>query len=220
MGDRPWAPGSVVVLTTEERAHLFGAVFGHSHDFRFDPVQTNPLEGFLVNCASSGARLVVLDEAHFIEFELAMEGLRGYLDGASVHMPAMQLVVVCPDRSPGDGLLFNLATYCGVYDIVYACDDADLCLSLARIAREGNTRRDVIELIRPRSDMQPAELGPCLPQIEAEGPCVLGAMAPVDERVACAELVDCEPKVTVHSTMEGNDVHKKKINIKIEIETI
>lgn len=147
MGSCAYPRGSIVVLTTEERVHLFRTALGDDVDAHFDPQDTAPLRDFMSNCANSGGKLIVLDEAHFIRVEDMVDGVQEYLDDPFASSPFLDVMIVCPEREAGDRLLAYCATYLGIYQIVYGCDGSELVASVAETAARPCTRRDVLPLI-------------------------------------------------------------------------
>lgn len=190
---------AIVVLTTEERFGLFAPVVGTGADARFDPGQTRPLHDFLVNCASSGAQLVILDEAHFIKVEDMVDGLQEYLDDPDVPATSLGIIVVCSGRGPGDKLLSYLATYCGVYDIVYGVEGAELSAALGALLRRPNTRRDVLELVCGQTSLHRRTRDHI-----------------VDVQVPAVSALKGE-EISPVGDSGGDAAHRIKINVKIEI---
>lgn len=194
---------SIVVLTTEERSNLFAAVIGEGADMRFSPRDTAPLFDFLVNCAVSGGRLVVLDEEHFIDVDDLMNGVEAYLDDPSATQPALDFIVVCSEREPGDPILYRLATYCGIYDLIYQCEGGEVAIALERLLRVPNTRKDVLDVLCGRTNKQAAHgerdgRGREMPVTRGEEHDVFGGAVSDEESARCPV----------------------KINIKVEIEPI
>ena len=209
MNDRCHDPSSTVLLTTPERFGLYEAVIGAGADIRFDPDETQPLDAFLCNCARSGGRLVILDEAHFIEAAALARGLSGYLDDAALPSRPLDFIVVCAEREPGDRLLSFLATYCGIYDIIYACEGPRVTVELARLLKAPNQRRDVLELIRPGElPCDAGGLSEPVPRMPSDRPCAS----------ARPEAVHCSADDS--QIVEFDMVKSEKVMIKIEIQCI
>lgn len=143
-------PETTVVLTTHERAELYRTALGDGIDMRFGAHGARELHDALRNCANSGARLVVLDEVHFVTALDMAEGLRSYVDDADIACPQPEIIVVCPEREPPDELLTFLVKQCGIYGIVYGCDEAELVAAIAQRASRPSTRRDVLDIAAAR----------------------------------------------------------------------
>ena len=138
----------VTVLTTEERAEWYKAVFGLYAHYVFDPARTDPLPQYLNNLKVASANLVVLDEAHFMSAEILAGGIRDFVDDGNSPGKPMRIIVVCSGRQPGDVLLAFLATYCHVYDIICATTPIDLTAELEHLASRPNERQDVLKYMR------------------------------------------------------------------------
>lgn len=141
-----YSPYSCVVLTTPERLNLFSSVLGEGADVRLDPDETAPLDRFLEVVALSGGKTVVLDEAHFYRVEDLLGGLTRYLDGGMPKEHPMRFIVVSSRRAPGDGVLAYLAMYCGIYDLIYGAQRAEVTVALGRMLERENTRSDILEV--------------------------------------------------------------------------
>ena len=187
MQERSYTPESIVVLTTQERFNLFGCIVGAGVDARFDPALTLPLHDFLANCAASGARLVILDEAHFVRARDLVEGLTSYLDDAQERPSLLDFIVVCSQRQAGDALLAHLVTYCGLYDIVYGCEGAALSAELSRLIRHPNTRHDVLELLQGASREHP-----WAPQDAQEGSTIVRSFDSSGEKIHINIEITCK----------------------------
>ena len=122
---------SIVVLTTSDRCDIFRAAVGSGADLRFDPVQTVPLESFLVNIRLGGATLCVIDEEHFYSEKDMRTGIDAYLDDPMGEPSDLRLLLVCSKRKPGDDLLRHYVGYCGIYDIICDCDGAEITSRLS-----------------------------------------------------------------------------------------
>ena len=193
-------PESIIVLTTEERSSLFVSVIGSGADMRFTPRDTTPLRDFLINCALSGGELAILDEEHFIDVDDLVHGVESYLDDPEAPAPLLRLVIVCSARVPGDPVLYWLATYCGLYDIVYGCEGGDVSAALAKVLHAPNTRRDVLDVLH-EGPVPPHALG-----WEGEG---CGQAGEVDAPVGGVPDARSHEEERVKRPIE--------INIKIEI---
>lgn len=201
MGRSPYAQASTVVLTTEERFGLYAPVVGRNVDVRFSPEETAPLQDFLVNCAASGGNLVILDEAHFLDADGMLKGLEAFLDDPDAPATSLGFIFVSSQRVPGDSLLYRLASYCGIYDLVYACDGPALSAALGELLRKPNTRHDVLELLT------------------AHGPFHEEENRAHDERLVECGIDGGGKDVACDCVqLSGDDgSHEIKINIKIEI---
>lgn len=142
------AADSIVVLTTPERCDLFRAAVGNGADLRFDPLQTAPLDTFLVNSRLSGATLCVIDEDHFYSEKDMQTGIDAYVDDPERESSDLRLLLVCSNRRPGDSMLKHYAGYCGIYDIIYGCSGTEITNRLAVMLRRKNRRLDVLDLLR------------------------------------------------------------------------
>lgn len=138
---------SVTVFTTPERVDVFKAVFGERAHYRLDPFETAPLTDTLANLAIAGGSTAVIDERHCFSAESMYAGVADYVDSALGCSKNLRLIVVCPDRKPGDKLLTGFAAFCGIYDIVYNKCQSEIVLELERIWRKPNKRYDVRELL-------------------------------------------------------------------------
>ncbi len=138
----------VCVLTTEERSRWYKAVFGLYAQYVYDPGRTDPLPQYLFNLKAAKADLVVLDEAHFMSVEMLAGGIKEYVDSGNSASGPMRIIVVCPDRQPGDALLAFLAAYCHVYDIVCAKNPMDLTAELEHLTNRPNERVDALEFMQ------------------------------------------------------------------------
>lgn len=148
MGIGEFSARSCVVFTTPERFELFGSVLGEGVDARFDPEKTRPLDAFLETVAVSGGRTIVLDEAHFYTIEDLCGGLERYLDGKAAARHPMRFIVVCSRRMAADSALARLALYCGIYDLIYDAQGAQVSVELGRVLRRPNRRHDILEVFQ------------------------------------------------------------------------
>lgn len=142
---------SVTVLTTEERADLFSAVFGKAAHYVFNPIRTNPLGQYLTNLRIGHGRVVVLDESHFLTTDDLASGVREYVDTCTGAGDELRLVVVCSGREPGDTLLAFLATYCHVYDIICASEAIDIVSELEQLVHAPNRRSDALVYMKDQA---------------------------------------------------------------------
>ncbi len=147
MGDIVFSADSCVVLTTPERVNYFSSVLGEEIDLRFDPEATNPLADFLVNVFLSGGKTVILDEAHFYTAGHMLEGIDRYLDEKELKIGTLRLVVVCSRRRSDDPVLLHLASYCGLYDLIWDVSGTDLSVRLSSLLCCPNSRKDVLEIL-------------------------------------------------------------------------
>lgn len=139
---------SIVALTTPERADLFRSVLGAGADLRFDPHESEALCEFIFAAAANGCQLLVLDEAHFIHASDMANGVQAFVDDPRAQAACPAIVLVCSQREAGDWLLAFYATYCGIYDIVYACEGGELAATLADVVAHPRQRGDAVHLIR------------------------------------------------------------------------
>ena len=155
MHTRSIPEAAVVALTTPERADLFRSALGAGADLRFDPHESEALCEFIFACAASGCRLLVLDEAHFIHASDMANGVQRYVDDPRMQAGRPDIVLVCSQRQTGDWLLAFFAAYCGIYDIVYACEGGELTAALADVVAHPRLRKDVVHLIRHEQHGEP-----------------------------------------------------------------
>lgn len=142
-----YSPRSCVVFTTPERFNLFSSVLGEDVDVRFEPELSRPLDAVLETVALSGGRTVVLDEAHFYQVQDMLEGLDRYLGSSLARSHDMRFIVVCSRRVADDAVLAHLAMYCGIYDLVYGVQGADVSVAIERLIDEPNGRQDVLDVL-------------------------------------------------------------------------
>lgn len=143
--DAPGAMRGAVVLTTHERSGYFTSVLGDDIDLRFDPQQGGALHDVLHNVVVAGGKLVILDEAFFIDVDDMALGLERFFT-CEKDPKRLRFIVVCTRRRKGDLLLAFLVMYCGIYNIIYGKSGVDLCIELGRLVERDNTRADVIDL--------------------------------------------------------------------------
>lgn len=138
---------SITVLTTEERADWYKAVFGNGADYVFNPVRTDPLGQYLTNLRIAHGSIAVLDEGHFITPLVLSRGVKAFVDSES-GMGGLRLILVCSGRKPGDRLLAFLTTYCGLYDIVCATEPIEIMSALEQLVRKPNDRFNALPYMR------------------------------------------------------------------------
>lgn len=136
----------VVVFTTHERAGYFTPVLGENIDLRLDPRQGPRLCEHLHNIVLAGGRLVVLDEAFFMDIDDLAMGLERFLidDECS---GSLRIIVVCTKRRAGDLLLAFLVMYCGISDIIYGKEGIGVSIHLSQMLKRDSSKKDVVELI-------------------------------------------------------------------------
>lgn len=134
-----------VVLTTHERSGYFTSVLGDDIDLRFGPLRSGSFYNLLHNIVVAGGRLVIVDEAFFIDVDDMALGFEQFFS-CERDPKRLKFVVVCTRRSKGDLLLAFLVMYCGIYNIVYGKNGVDVSIELDRLMRRENTRADVIDL--------------------------------------------------------------------------
>lgn len=145
--DAPGAMRGAVVLTTHERSGYFTSVLGDDIDLRFDPQQGGALHDVLHNVVVAGGKLVILDEAFFIDVDEMALGLERFFTHEK-DPKRLRFIVVCTRRGKGDLLLAFLVMYCGIYNIIYGKSGIDLSIELSRLIERDNTRADVIDLVQ------------------------------------------------------------------------
>ena len=163
MANGAYSPASTVVLTTHERYSYFSAALGDGIDAHFNPKDEPPLEDLLHNIIIARGKLVIVDEAFFISPDDMALGLERYFSSEE-HFERLEIIVVCSQRYPGDRLLAFLVMYCGIYNIVFGKQGAEISLELEHLLRQPNTRREVLPLIEcekwSRRDQARANLEP------------------------------------------------------------
>lgn len=138
--------GGAVVLTTHERSGYFTSVLGEDIDLRLDPKQDGSLQDDLHNVMVAGGRLVVIDEAHFIDVDDMAYGLEEFVQSEK-DADRIRIVVVCTQRKEGDALLAFLVAYCGIFDIIYDLAGVDVSLQLIKLLESKSRRSDVLHLL-------------------------------------------------------------------------
>lgn len=191
MQEGGYSPRATVVLTTHERAELYRAAFGQDIDLHFRPYAARELHDFLRNCANSGARLVVLDEAHFVSERDLAQGVLDYVDDANIVAAQPELLVVCPEREADDGLLAFLVERCGVYGIVHGCDGAQLVAQLQAHRQQPASRRDVLDILTAPHAVEHAYVP------EEEAPAVIAAHPTCSVASCTCDDNACEIKITI-----------------------
>ena len=140
-----WGPCGAVVLTTHERSGYFTSVLGHDIDLRLSPRHGFELDDALHNVVVAGGKLVVIDEAFFVDADDMALGLERFFENEA-HPERLKIIIVCTHRKEGDALLAFLVMYCGIFNIIYDKSGVDLSIELIKLIRRGNTRSDVLHL--------------------------------------------------------------------------
>ena len=148
----------VAVFTTPERCDVFRAAVGDGADYHVDPYESLPLDIMLDNLYIGGARIVVLDEAHFFGIEQLAQGLGDYLDNPKNKRRCLRPIIVCSDRREGDVWLSHFVSYLGVYDIVYGACGTDIVAPLVALLDNPNERVDVVELFASEGELESPRL--------------------------------------------------------------
>ncbi len=134
-----------VVLTTHERSGYFTSVLGHDIDLRLSPKRDFVLDDALHNISVAGGKLVVIDEAFFVDPDDMALGLERFFRNER-NPERLRLIVVCTHRKEGDLLLAFLVMYCGIFDIIYGKTGVDISIDLVKLMQRSNTRSDVLHL--------------------------------------------------------------------------
>ncbi|MGN0073374.1 MAG: hypothetical protein ACI36W_06250 [Coriobacteriales bacterium] len=146
---------SVTVLTTPEEADYYKSVLGDDADYRFELTETEPLKDFLANLAIGRGTIVVIDENHCLSSNAMVAGLHSFLNEPAWGRRGLRIIVSCPRRKAGDPLLRYLATYCGIYDIIYDGKGPHISSELSRLLERPNVRCDVLDLLgEPLADIK------------------------------------------------------------------
>ena len=143
------APEGVSVLTTEEHCDYFRAAIGGDIDFHFNPIECLPLDIFLGNVAASRGKIVILDEAYFINMDVLLKGLQKFLDEPRNPTYKLQLIYVCPNRFPGDSVLYQLTAYFSIFDIVFGCPTYEIGYRALHLITNPNMRINISYLLPP-----------------------------------------------------------------------
>jgi hypothetical protein len=144
-----YSSDSITVITFPERADIFRSVVGSKADFKLKPTVTVPLDEFLTMVSINHGKLVIIDEAHFVNTNDFKDGIKRYVDNPSNTNKSLRLIFVCANRKPGDELLSFLSAYCSFYDIIYNTEGSDISLKLKHLINNPNSRVDILELIEP-----------------------------------------------------------------------
>ena len=139
---------TAVVLTTHERFGYFSAVFAEEVDARFNPKKDPSLDDLLHNIIVAGGKTVVIDEDYFMNHLDLVHGLERFVDNEA-ERERLDIFVVCSGRHAGDCLLAFLVTYCGIYNIVFGKQGADITLSLKALIKKKRARHEVRDLVEP-----------------------------------------------------------------------
>lgn len=134
-----------VVLTTHERSGYFTSVLGEDIDLRFDPRNGFMLQNVLHNTLVAGGRLVIIDEAFFMDTDELARGLECFFRHEE-QSHRLKLIVVCTHRAAGDFFLAFLVLYCHIYNIIYDKSGVEVSIGLIDLMRRDNTFRDVVHL--------------------------------------------------------------------------
>lgn len=146
--ENAFSSDDAVVLTTHERLAYFSAAFQGEVDARFNPKKDPPLDDLLHNVIVAGGRTVVIDEDYFISCEDMVHGLERFIDGEA-ESDRLDIIVACSRRVVGDRLLAFLVMYCGIYNIVFDKQGAELTQSLEDLLKRKRSRFDARELVEP-----------------------------------------------------------------------
>lgn len=138
-------PKGAVVLTTHERSGYFTSVLGENIDIRFDSRHGPVLEDVLHNVLVAGGRLVILDEAFFVDVDDLARGLELFYKHER-NSDKLNVIVVCTHRKSGDFFLAFLVLYCHIYNIIYDKFGVDVSIELIRLLEQDNSFSDVAHL--------------------------------------------------------------------------
>lgn len=134
-----------VVLTTHERSGYFTSVLGEDIDIRFDPMNSLMLQNVLHNTLVAGGRLVIIDEAFFMDTDELARGLECFFRHEE-QSHRLKLIVVCTHRVAGDFFLAFLVLYCHIYNIIYDKSGVEVSIGLIDLMKRDNTFCDVVHL--------------------------------------------------------------------------
>ena len=144
-----YSSDSITVITFPERTDIYRSIVGSKADFKLKPTVTVPLDEFLTMVSINHGKLVIIDEAHFVNINDFKDGIKRYVDNPSNTDKSLRLIFVCANRKPGDKLLSFLSAYCSFYDIIYNTEGSDISLKLKHLIDNPNSRVDILELIEP-----------------------------------------------------------------------
>ncbi|MCQ2751600.1 MAG: hypothetical protein MJ189_00605 [Coriobacteriales bacterium] len=135
------------IFTTSERQDYYRCIIGEGYNCYFTPQSMLEFYNSLHNQIVAGCKYIVVDERHFYDVEDLCTALFYFQFSDVANLHSYNVFVCMSDRLPGDEYLNFIVADCGIYNIIYDCNNLmDISVKFKKLLMHSNKKNDIFNL--------------------------------------------------------------------------